>query len=171
MFYVGNEKKGLIDSNGILVIDTIYDNINEFENGKAAFINNGKWGIINVKGEIIIKPKYDFLLTRRDGLFVFGKESGNHSWMYGLLDTCGNTIIPAKYSKINNDTLQLIACEEIMNDVECRVYYDRNGNLIWQDIPPAKKFNPLKASSMTKDDFIEYFELSLRTDYEHETLL
>ena len=161
LFYVGNEKTGLIDSNGILVIDTIYDNINEFKNGKAAFINNGKWGIINVKGEIIIKPKYDFLLTRRDGLFVFGKESGNHSWMYGLLDTCGNTIIPAKYSKINNDTLQLIACEEIMNDVECRAYYDRSGNLIWQDIPPAKKFNPLKASSMTKDDFIEYFESNL----------
>ena len=158
MFFIGDEKMGLIDSNGNIVIEPIYDEIKDFENGKAAFKKNGRWGIMDLNGDIIIKSKFDYLRTRKDGLFVFGNKSGNYSWTYGLLDTCGNTIIPAKYSKIYDDTLQLVTCEEIINDVVCRAYYDRSGKLIWQDIPPAKKYQPER---FNKEDWIDFFKSNI----------
>lgn len=160
LFVIGNEKIGYMDSNGIAVIDPVYDEVWDFQNDRAAFEKNGKYGILDVKGDIIIQPKYEYLRTRIDDYFIFGNRSGNNN-LYGLIDTNGNTIIPAKYSKIDDDTLRLITCEEIINGVVCRAYYDRSGKLIWQDIPPAKRFNPGDASNMTKEDFIEYFKSNI----------
>lgn len=55
-----NEKWGFVDSNGDLKIQNEYDMVTEFnEYGFAGIKKDGKWGSINLKGEIVQEPVYE----------------------------------------------------------------------------------------------------------------
>ncbi|QQS29019.1 MAG: WG repeat-containing protein [Sphingobacteriales bacterium] len=62
-------KCGFIDVKGNLAIPLIFDGVNDFKEGYAAFIENDLWGFINKKGEVVIKPQFDFVGTH--GFFGF----------------------------------------------------------------------------------------------------
>lgn len=54
-----NEKWGFVDSDGNLKIQNEYDMVTEFnEYGFAGIKKDGKWGSINLKGEIVQEPIY-----------------------------------------------------------------------------------------------------------------
>lgn len=51
-------KWGFIDKSGKIVIEAVYEKVEDFRNGYAAVLKDGKWGFINKKGEIVIECKY-----------------------------------------------------------------------------------------------------------------
>lgn len=54
-----DNKWGFTDKNGNIVVEEKYDKVTEFNNyGYASIQKDGKWGVINSKGEEIIKPTY-----------------------------------------------------------------------------------------------------------------
>jgi len=69
-------------------------NAGDFSNGRAAINVDGKWGFINTRGEIIIKPIYDnpFETPKfSEGLCAL-RDPSTDKW--GYIDTSGNIIIP-----------------------------------------------------------------------------
>ena len=54
-----NGKYGFVDSNGVVIVNYIYDDATEQNKyGFAAVKKNGKWGCIDSKGKVIVDPKY-----------------------------------------------------------------------------------------------------------------
>ena len=54
-----NEKWGFTDKNGNTVVEAKYDKVTEFnEYGFAGVRLDGKWGVVNSKGEEVIAPTY-----------------------------------------------------------------------------------------------------------------
>ena len=55
-----NGKYGFVDKDGNIKINHKYDEITEFNKyGYAGIKSNGLWGVINVKGEIVLEPTYN----------------------------------------------------------------------------------------------------------------
>ena len=50
---------GFLDTKGSLEIPFAYEAVTDFQNGRAGFKINGKWGIMNRKGEILIDARFD----------------------------------------------------------------------------------------------------------------
>ena len=58
-----NEKYGLIDFDGNVIVEPEYEEIDSFnyKEGLLLVKNNGKYGVINIDGEEVIKTKYDYI--------------------------------------------------------------------------------------------------------------
>lgn len=108
-----NGKFGYVDSNYKLnwrlrgkIIDfenskyeilPIYDEARNFINGFARVNINGKWGIINEEGVLVIKPLYEDVFRQKNGLFRV-KVKGK----WGLIDEYENFIHPPQFDEIGN---------------------------------------------------------------------
>ena len=77
-------------------------NAGDFSNGRAAVQIDGKWGFINTKGEVIIKPIYDnpAETPKFSGGLCAMRDPANNKW--GYIDTMGNVIIPFNLYNIQN---------------------------------------------------------------------
>lgn len=101
---VSNDKVGFINRQGKVVIDFQYPYFKEneksvsfvFRNGYCSmFDESGKCGIINRKGEWVLRPVYDYIATP-----VFGKRLFINDGKYGVLDDSLQIAIPAEYTYI-----------------------------------------------------------------------
>ncbi len=71
-------------------------------------ILEGKWGVINKKGEVIVPPEYDEISLFREGFAIVAQKDAKESvgfdfdskTKYGIIDKEGNEIVPPKYDKI-----------------------------------------------------------------------
>ena len=61
--YKQDEKFGLIDLKGNVIVKPIYDSIEGLRNkeGELLISKNGKYGVINCKGAELLKAKYDYI--------------------------------------------------------------------------------------------------------------
>ena len=60
----------------------------------------GRWGLIDILGNIIIEPQYSFI-DIFDGSFAkVGKCVDEEKYQYGLIDTSGEVVLPIEYNKI-----------------------------------------------------------------------
>lgn len=82
-----------------------YDYISDYCNGYALVNKDGKNGVINKSGTIIIPLKYDYITRYVDGIFFEGyaavgvyDDEGNTT--FGFADECGKIVIPIKYSYV-----------------------------------------------------------------------
>jgi hypothetical protein len=91
-------KHGVIDTFGILVIDTIYEDMQTFYSSNLLAVkSNGSWNYINRNGEVVIDGKYthanlfwtDYAIVETNGKF-------------GIIDTLGNYILEPKYAHLNS---------------------------------------------------------------------
>ncbi len=56
-----NDKYGFVNSNGVVVVNYIYDDATEQNDyGYAAVKKDGKWGAIDSTGKVVVEPKYNF---------------------------------------------------------------------------------------------------------------
>lgn len=101
-----NEKYGLIDFDGKIIVDAIYDNIYALQGTENSIIieKEGKKGLVNNKtGEIVIKAEYQEISainkTHEDGYIV--KNSLNK---YGLIANDKTQILDFKYDEIKKVT-------------------------------------------------------------------
>lgn len=62
--------RGIIDTKGNPIVDTVYDGIAAFSDGLSAVSLDRLWGCVNTKGEIVIPIKYERITTISDGMVV-----------------------------------------------------------------------------------------------------
>lgn len=65
-----------------------------FNCGLAPIANEGKWGCINTKGDIIIPLEFDYIQRFDDDSTAMAKKENN----YGVIDKNGKTLIPFEYA-------------------------------------------------------------------------
>jgi len=86
--YYDNDSKlyGIINSTGVVVLKPTYSDMRLFEYGLSKFQINGKWGLIDEKGKVVVKPAfettYDFGALN-EGLIAVQK---NKKWGYTNLN-------------------------------------------------------------------------------------
>lgn len=101
---VSNDKVGFINRQGKVVIDFQYPYFKD--NGKSInfvfhkgycsmFDDSGKCGIINQKGEWILKPSFDYIEAP-----MYGKRIFKENRKYGVLGDSLQVVIPAEYAGI-----------------------------------------------------------------------
>lgn len=89
---------GYINTNADFVIKGDYSGYMNFVNGYARVKNDGKWGFINTKGELVVECKYykvaDF---GADGYaIVMVKDDDTNSYKYAIIDTTGAPVVDFK---------------------------------------------------------------------------
>ncbi len=66
---------------GRLMVDPPrFKDVSGFNDGYAAVFDGQKWGIIDASGDVVLSPKYDKYLNRRDGLF-YVEIDGRKIWI------------------------------------------------------------------------------------------
>ena len=90
---------GYIDTAGIIVTAPIYDFAKDFVNEVGIVECEGKWGMVNLEGDVLIKCNYDginFLEnTDNEILQIFINRQ-----KYGLIDTLGQVTVSLMYDEL-----------------------------------------------------------------------
>lgn len=96
----GDHRFGFIDTNGKLVIDTLYPQARSFSEGLAAVANGeGKWGFIDKTGKVVIPFQFENAFGFSDGMACVLIDG-----LFGFVDKTGKVAIqprfalPAKFS-------------------------------------------------------------------------
>jgi len=106
-----NNKQGLIDLTGKILISPVYDRIEWLEKKQIAVVMvNGLYGIANSKGQELITPQFDFI-TSRDFASLDVARAGMRSpkctskqcsvLKYGIITVEGNSLIKPTYDYIS----------------------------------------------------------------------
>lgn len=90
-------KLGYINSEGKEVILPRYQRAQLFKHGKAAVMQNNRWGIINSKGETILPFQYDYLEVLNEHYFLFKADQKS-----GIIDASQKVILNPEYSAIQH---------------------------------------------------------------------
>ena len=110
-----DDKRGVVDHNGNEIIPCVYEALgSSYSCGLIYAKQNGKYGFINLKGEIIIPFKYDDIhdwswVNNNDywcryfsesGIAIVSVRSSDPSvYKYGLVTKDGKEIFPCRFSK------------------------------------------------------------------------
>lgn len=97
-----NGKYGLVNEDGVEIVKPIYDDIDYFSDGMARikirkdYLEN-YYGFINVKGEVVIEPKFAYAWDFFNGL---AKVAHGDYWnrYLGFIDKKGNYVVETRYS-------------------------------------------------------------------------
>lgn len=85
--------KGLISKSGYIIADNIYTNVFVFSNGLFAAVLNGKYGIIDDRGQKVIPFIYDRICAPVDGKAQISLDENS-----GFIDSEGHFIYDARIS-------------------------------------------------------------------------
>ncbi|MFZ9981687.1 MAG: WG repeat-containing protein, partial [Cyclobacteriaceae bacterium] len=143
---LSNGKSGINMDNGTRVLPPVFDQLGwsdgkfEVVNGVTGFQNNGSWGMISVKGDIIIRAGFHTLEYAGYGLVVASVKHENGSEKFGCIDLSGKTLIPFDFEgvKIFRDRVILAVSEG--NHLRYGVSDIRFNTLIsreWRSITPV----------------------------------
>ena len=151
---------GFINKKGEIVIerDKEITDVQNFKDGYAVVAVENKYGLINTKGEKIIKPKYENTLFFDNGLITFSEEG-----KVGFLNINGDEIVEAQYKEV----LPFLFKNTIVQDQDDKYYYiDNKGEKIsdqeFEYIPLYSimgfyynnKFELVEASSVLKNKIV-----------------
>lgn len=98
-FLTRDGKMGFCDSKGILTIDFLYDeleNYSSYEGAKAKIYGN--WGYVDGKGNVVVPIQYDSI-DIRVGMICVKKDA-----KYGFYDITGKLVIPVEYDNVGSFT-------------------------------------------------------------------
>ena len=90
-----NSKDGLLDMQGEIICEPLYDNIHPLRNGNVVVCKEKSWSLINRQGEILKRLEYDKIEC-----FVDGRAVATLGGKYGIIDESGNLLGELKYDKI-----------------------------------------------------------------------
>lgn len=91
-----NQKWGLINASGNIVVEPLYDAIGEFKTyGYAVMQRGGKVGMINRSGRELVAPKYDDLRLLDSTLIAIKVEKG-----WSIIDLNGQVILDRAYDRV-----------------------------------------------------------------------
>ena len=145
--YIQVSKKtgnGFIDKTGKEVVPCTFYNMFPFYENLAHYLNkqeDGKYGVINRKGEIVVQPQNDAIEHFSNGMAVVSKIAGETSKL-GYIDNTGKEVIPTQYESARDFTKEGYAL------------VGNNGNLFFIDKKGQKAAFPhldeLKNYSLTE---------------------
>lgn len=119
-FSVENYTKcGYIDKNLKVVIDPIYENAGDFNDGRAVVCLGGKVGYIDSTGQLVIPCQFDHAAPFNGGLAAVEINK-----KYGYIDLMGNMVIPPLFESAREFSEGFAA---VYADGRWR-YIDKNGN-------------------------------------------
>lgn len=81
---------GIMDKDGNVVVQPIYEAIYGFKDGRSLFKINGKYGYFDENWNVVIPPIYKGAAEFSEGLACVCDDN----WAYGFIDVNGNTILP-----------------------------------------------------------------------------
>ena len=90
---VDEDKYGLLDIKGDIIVDLIYDDIEPFYEGLAVVKKDNKYGYINTHGEIVIEPTY--AMAKR---FSHGLAAVLNNELWGYINPKNEVVIDFQYS-------------------------------------------------------------------------
>lgn len=107
-----NGKIGLINTEGKTVIPYQYEYVSELYNAFSFAFREGensKMGLMDLKGNVLLNPEYDFIFPWEDGMVYLRK--GNKQ---GVADKYGTILLPAEYKDIHklSDEMMLLEKDE-----------------------------------------------------------
>lgn len=105
-----NYKIGYKDKSGNIVIEPIYDDgqlfvgsgISEDDSMYASVLKDGKCGVIDIYGNVIVPFMYEEAYHLVDNLFAVRKKAEGTDWSFGVIDGQGTIIIPFEYKLIRH---------------------------------------------------------------------
>jgi hypothetical protein len=93
-----NEKYGIADTTGTIIIKPEYDNLTSFsDNGLALAKKNGKYGFIDITGKTVIEFKFD---DADNFKYSLARAKSNGKW--GFINIKGNFVIEPVFERINH---------------------------------------------------------------------
>jgi TonB family protein len=88
-----DNRYGVINGNGDIIIQPKYDKILEFSEGLAGVQTDSKWGFIDRDGKFVIKPRFQYIM----GNFSEGLACVMEKYKYGYIDTRGQWKIKPRF--------------------------------------------------------------------------
>ena len=181
--YVDDNKYGLIDFNGKVIVKPNYDEINSFDYNEGLLLvkKDGKYGIININGVTVINTEYDKIdsdgyyednetKSKKSG-FIVGKNQDN-STKYGYINRNAEKLLDIKYDQIDrienpekNGDIYLVAFENGKAG-----FYRNNDNVINHDYEDIRYDKNNKCLVIQKDskqglaDFSGNIQIDLKYD-------
>lgn len=119
------ERKGLINTVGEFVVelDSTFSLVCGFSHNLALFsVTNGKWGIVNKTGEIILPAIYENIWRDGNNGFTIVDTLGKQ----GYVNCLGDFIVPCKYASVSGYSEGLMA---VATNKKCG-YVDTLGNWV-----------------------------------------
>ena len=113
-------QNGEIKQRGILIPDSYRTEECQQEGLMVVYNENGKYGYMNVDGDLIVEPKFKEAYPFSDGvgLVNMAVSEGSAESYYGYIGTDGNYVIEPKYSNARN-----------FNDGYAYVNHSKEGNI------------------------------------------
>ncbi len=78
-----NKNSIIVDYDGNLLTETNYQNLGKVSNGYVSFEKDGKFGLLNIKGELILAPEYDAISNVYENHVLLKK--GDKTYIHQLL--------------------------------------------------------------------------------------
>lgn len=122
---------GFINSRNEYVIKAQYENVTTngfdsgFHRGFAKVKKNGKWGVIDTTGKVVIPCSYDYVsIQNGTGFRIWRVYSGGK---YGLVSAVnGAVVVPVKYQEIGS-----LSMGRIKMKINGKYgFFDKNGNVV-----------------------------------------
>lgn len=106
----------MLDTSGNAVSDVLYENAKLFIDGTGAAVQqDGKWGFVNVNGEIVIEPEFEDARSFSNG-FAAVKKDGK----WGFIDAQNNIVIEPEFEDVR----------DFNSSGNCYVFKEGNWNLL-----------------------------------------
>ena len=159
-------EKCLVNRKGERICNLEYDEIYPFcDDNMATVVKDGKAMKIDTMGNIVLATDYEHIRDFIGGIAIMQKREG--FWgdkKFGYVDIAGNIVIEPIYNggywkefENKDKEFSLRALASNINGISLTSYYDLQGNLIWQDIPPNSLKKELPSAPERKE-FIEYYD-------------
>lgn len=118
-------KYGYIDKTGTIVIDPIFSDARDFNDGLARVKVSGKYGFINKKGQFIIEPKFQDAEDFSEGYAII-TDGTEYCPLYGFINTNGIVQIKPQFrsAKAFRNSRAAVMIGDKWG------YIDKNGNLV-----------------------------------------
>ena len=124
-----NNLFGYIDTNGIVKIPAIYDDVSFFQDGIAIVTKNGKSGLINKRNELIVGFNFDEIYEFSNDLAIVMLSDS-----FGVINRIGSFVFPPIYKDILMLNNKLIA---LKNEKGYSIYNSdtkEKSEIFYQDI-------------------------------------
>ena len=121
----------LVKSDGTDVLTSGYDSITDIlktEGAGIIFIKASKYGVMDLSGNVLIKPTYDSLKETKSGIFIASKDG-----KYGVIDLDENIKIDFNYAMISyNEKGDLYVAEdsEFNNEIFDNTFTSRQKGIL-----------------------------------------
>lgn len=129
-----NKKVGIISDSNEVVLPLDYDSIEEIEDSDRAFlIKDGKWGLIDADGAIVVDPTFENDVTSGyEDHFVDGLLRAMIGGKYGWVDSAGKFVIAPKYDYVGNfyNGRAVIRVNDGPHTSFGYGYIDKNGSIV-----------------------------------------